>query len=47
MVGASSQGTGLGHLYDAAHYIDAWVAVTEPEGWSDAQLQLLRARFPR
>jgi uncharacterized membrane protein len=47
MVGASSQGTGLGHLYDAAHYLDAWVAVTEPEGWSDAELQRLRARFPR
>lgn len=47
MVGASSQGTGLGHLYDAAHYIDAWVAVTEPEGWSAAELQRLRARFPR
>lgn len=47
MVGASSQGTGLGHLYDAAHYINAWVAVTEPEGWSDAELERLRARFPR
>lgn len=47
MVGASSQGTGLGHLYDAAHYIDAWVAVTEPEGWSYAELQRLRTRFPR
>jgi uncharacterized membrane protein len=47
MVGASSQGTGLGHLYDAAHYIDAWMAVTEPAGWSDAELQRLRARFSR
>jgi uncharacterized membrane protein len=47
MVGASSQGTGLGHLYDAAHYLDAWVAVTEPEGWTDAELDRLRARFPR
>jgi uncharacterized membrane protein len=47
MVGASSQGTGIGHLYAAAHYIDAWVAVTAPEGWSDADLQRLRGRFPR
>jgi uncharacterized membrane protein len=47
MVGASAQGTGLGHLYDASDYIDAWVAVTEPEGWSAAALENLRAQFPR
>lgn len=47
MVGASSQGKGLGHLYDAAHYIDAWIAVTQPEGWSAEDLERLLARFPR
>ena len=45
MAGASSLGTGLGHLYAAEHYIDAWVAVTEPEGWSDEELTRLKAHF--
>ncbi len=34
---------GYGHSYAAAHYIDAWVALTEPAGWSDEDLERLRA----
>lgn len=47
MVGASAQGEGLGHLYDASDYLDAWVAVTEPQGLSDTSLERLRSRFQR
>ena len=36
---------GYGHSYAARHYIDAWVALTEPAGWSAEDLQRLRALF--
>ena len=37
--------TGFGHEYAATHYIDAWLGLTEPAGWSDADLARLRALF--
>ena len=45
MVGASALGPGRGHLFAAPHYIDAWIAVTQPEGWTDAEIERLKARF--
>lgn len=45
MIGASSLGDGLGHLYAPEHYIDAWVAVTEPDGWSAAEIDRLKNHF--
>jgi uncharacterized membrane protein len=27
---------GHGHLYTSREYLDAWVAITEPEGWDEA-----------
>jgi len=33
---------GYGHVYAAEHYLDAWVTVTRPEGWNDADLARLR-----
>ena len=45
MIGASALGPGLGHLYAASHYIDAWVSVTEPDGWSDADIARLKTHF--
>lgn len=36
---------GFGHEYAATHYIDAWLALTEPAGWTDSELVRLRARF--
>ena len=36
---------GFGHDYAATHYIDAWMALTEPGGWSDSELSRLRALF--
>jgi uncharacterized membrane protein len=43
MVGAAPKG--FGHEYAPAHYIDAWTALTEPEGWSETELERLRALF--
>ncbi|MBE0437752.1 MAG: alpha/beta-hydrolase family protein, partial [Methylomicrobium sp.] len=36
---------GFGHVFAAKHYIDAWLALTEPKGWSEEQLNRLRALF--
>lgn len=36
---------GYGHEIAAEHYIDAWVALTEPEGWSDIDIERLKALF--
>jgi uncharacterized membrane protein len=36
---------GHGHRYAAEHYIDAWRAVLEPEGWSEADVVRLKAAF--
>jgi uncharacterized membrane protein len=45
MIGASALGPGLGHLFAASHYIDAWVAVTEPDGWTDTDIARLKTHF--
>jgi uncharacterized membrane protein len=37
--------TGFGHEYAATHYIDAWLGLTEPAGWSEQDLARLRALF--
>jgi len=34
---------GHGHYYAPQHYIDAWVAVTAPAGWSAAEIGRLKA----
>ncbi|MCC5795086.1 MAG: alpha/beta-hydrolase family protein [Chromatiales bacterium] len=36
---------GHGHVYAPEHYIDAWVAVTDPPGWSPAEIGRLKAWF--
>jgi uncharacterized membrane protein len=36
---------GYGHLYAHAHYIDAWQAVTAPDGWTPAEIARLKALF--
>lgn len=45
MVGASALGPGLGHLISASDYIDAWIAVTQPDGWTEADVERLKAHF--
>ena len=34
---------GFGHAYATEHYIDAWRAVSAPEGWHDADIERLKA----
>ena len=36
---------GHGHYYAPEHYIDAWVAVTDPPGWTADGIARLKAKF--
>lgn len=36
---------GFGHEYAPEHYIDAWLALTEPQGWSESDIARLKALF--
>lgn len=36
---------GHGHLYAHVDHIDPWLAVTEPPGWTQDRLEVLRAHF--
>lgn len=36
---------GFGHRYAAIHYIHAWLALTEPQGWTPEDLARLKARW--
>ncbi len=36
---------GFGHDYAAEHYLYSWLALTEPDGWSEEELDRLRAHF--
>jgi uncharacterized membrane protein len=42
MMTATTTPRGVGHVYAAAHYLDGWIAVTEPQGWSEESLGRLR-----
>ena len=33
---------GFGHVFAAEHYIDAWVELTEPEGWKEMDSERLK-----
>lgn len=37
--------SGHGHNFDAAHYIDGWLAVTGAPGWTPDKVARLKARF--
>ena len=43
MLGTAPQG--FGHEYAPVDYLHAWLALTEPEGWSEPELKRLKARF--
>jgi len=40
---AQTPPVGHGHVYAPADYIDAWVEVTQPEGWTQGELEALKA----
>lgn len=42
---AQTSPPGYGHLYGADDYIDAWRALVEPSGWTDAAIDDLKARI--
>jgi uncharacterized membrane protein len=41
MMIAASTPRGFGHVYAAGHYLDGWIALTDPVGWSGADLERL------
>jgi len=43
--GTNATPPGFGHNFAPAHYIDAWHALTEPDGWTDAELDRLKQKF--
>ena len=34
--------SGYGHVYAPAHYIDAWIEVTDVRGWSAQEIARLK-----
>ncbi|MET3927302.1 alpha/beta-hydrolase family protein [Devosia sp. 2618] len=38
---------GFGHVYAPQDYFDAWVQVSQPEGWSESDLSALRTKLTR
>lgn len=43
MLVATSAPPGFGHIYDARDYIDGWLSLTQPEGWSPEDTRRLKA----
>jgi len=44
---ATTSPMGYGHVYAPQHYIDAWLAVTDPPGWPAGEVERLKARFEK
>lgn len=42
---ATTSPVGYGHVYAAEDYIDAWIEVTQPEGWSKREIERLKDLF--
>jgi uncharacterized membrane protein len=40
---ATTTPMGHGHVYAPEHHVDPWIEVTEPEGWSPADIERLKA----
>ena len=40
---STSVPTGFGHNYSPGDYIDAWLAITEPTGWSKQDIRQLKS----
>ena len=45
MMTATATPMGHGHVYAPQHYIDAWIEVTNVQGWSQADIDRLKAHF--
>jgi uncharacterized membrane protein len=42
---ATTAPMGYGHVYAPEHYIDAWIQVTQPQGWNAEETERLKAFF--
>ncbi len=42
---ATTSPMGYGHVYAPQHYIDAWLAVTDPPGWTAEEVGRLKTKF--
>ncbi|MGH6906159.1 MAG: alpha/beta hydrolase [Geminicoccaceae bacterium] len=47
MAMANSTPMGYGHVFAPAHYLDAWLTVTDAEGWSPDQIARLKEHLTR
>lgn len=45
MAVANGTPMGFGHVFAPEHYIDAWLAVTDPSGWSPQEIARLKDHF--
>ena len=45
MMTATLTNAGHGHVYAASHYLEGWVALTDPPGWDQPGLDRLNAWF--
>ena len=45
LITANNTPPGFGHTYVARDYIDAWMAVTNPQGWTARDVERLKASF--
>jgi uncharacterized membrane protein len=43
--GVKAAPPGFGHNFAAAHYIDAWLALTEPAGWTEDDVRRLKSMY--
>jgi len=47
MAVASTPPPGYGHNFAAEHYMDAWLALMEPQGWTEEKSACLKALYRR
>jgi hypothetical protein len=44
---AQTSPIGFGHVYAPQDYLDAWISLTDPQGWTPEDLGTLRTRLTR
>ena len=42
MAMATTTPIGYGHVFAAEHYVDPWIELTEPQGWTPADIGRLK-----
>jgi uncharacterized membrane protein len=47
MLTATTAPIGHGHVYAPAHYIDAWMEVTDVRGWSPQEIMRLKQHLSK